>query len=197
MIKLFNQSIGRLSLTKTKNLLHASLLAGALVALLSSSGQALGQAAVPNDPFVILLKGIYQPVVNAPNLGLSLVDLNDGSFSTTKIYPVSGTPGSPKKDKAIGNFYVQFNEQNGVQLCAYHVPGGSFTAVFTEIALVPEDDGTGGLGINLVGTAELDILEATGIYRSFVGGHIHMVDVLHLTFPDIFNEYCFCHISRP
>jgi hypothetical protein len=33
-----------------------------------------------------------------------------------------------------------------------------------------------------VGTAELDILEATGIYKSFVGGHIHMVDILHLTF---------------
>ena len=48
-----------------------------------------------------------------------------------------------------------------------------------------------------VGRAEeLDILEATGIYRSFAGGHIHMVDVLHRNAAGIFIEHCFCHISR-
>ena len=64
---------------------------------------------MPNDPFVILLKGLYRPVVHAPNLGLSMVDLNDGSYSTTKIYPVSGTPGNKNENRAIGNFYVQFD----------------------------------------------------------------------------------------
>jgi hypothetical protein len=87
MIKLFNQSIGRLRLTKTKNLIQASLIVGMLVTLLSSSGKALGQAAVPSsDPFTILLKGIYEPVVHGPNLGLSQVDLSDGSgFTVLKV----------------------------------------------------------------------------------------------------------------
>ena len=60
------------------------------------------------DNFVVLLKGLYQPVVHGPNLGLSAVDLSDGSYSTTKIYPVSGTPGNTNLNKAIGDFYVQF-----------------------------------------------------------------------------------------
>ena len=64
--------------------------------------------AAPADTFVILLKGLYQPVVHGPNLGLSAVDLSDGSYSTTKIYPVSGTPGNTNPSKAIGDFYVQF-----------------------------------------------------------------------------------------
>ena len=162
MTKLFNQSIGRLSLTKTKNLMHASLLVGTLVALLSSAGQAKDQTpAVPGDPFTILLKGIYQPVVHAPNLGLSLVDLSDGSFSTVPIYPVSGTPGSPKEDQAIGNFYVRF----GGNVCAYHVPGGALTMVFdfSTSTFVPSSDGHG--GFYFIGTIDLDIPEATGIYR--------------------------------
>lgn len=190
MIKLFTQSIRRLSLMKTKNLLHASLLAGALVALLSSPGQALGQA-VPNDSFVLLLKGIYQPVVKAPDLGLSQVNVSDGSYITTKIYPVSGTL-SPKEDKAIGNFYVQFPTGN---LCAYHVPGGSFSMLFTSQDVEFVDDGQGGM--YMVGTEELTILEATGIYKSFVGGHNHMVDVLHFLADGSLDELCFCHISRP
>src|SRR5262249_49872648 len=67
----------------------------ARAAMLSSPGEAEDNTpAVPDDPFVLLLKGIHQPVVKAPNLGLSLVNLNDGSYIQTKIYPVSGTPGS-------------------------------------------------------------------------------------------------------
>jgi len=31
--------------------------------------------AKPSDPFVLLLKGLYQPVTHGPNLGLSVVDL--------------------------------------------------------------------------------------------------------------------------
>src|SRR6266446_2513039 len=81
-------AIERLSRSKTKSPIQTSLIVGTLVALLSFSGQALGQ--VPYDPFVILLKGIYEPVVHGPNLGLSQVNLSDGSYSTTNIYRVSG-----------------------------------------------------------------------------------------------------------
>jgi hypothetical protein len=62
---------------------------------------------------------------------------------------------------------------------------------FTEI--VP--DGSG--GSFLIGTFELTVLEGTGTYRSFVGGHNHMVDVLHLLADGRYDEDCFCNISRP
>ena len=42
MIKLFNQSIGRLRLTKAKSLILAPLLVGALVTLLSAPVRPLG-----------------------------------------------------------------------------------------------------------------------------------------------------------
>jgi hypothetical protein len=167
--------------------------AGALVALLSSPVRVMAKA--PSDPFVLLLKGLYEPVVHGPNLGLSVVDLSDGSYSKTKIYPVSGIPGNTKPDKTIGDFYVQFVGD----LCAYHVPGGSFAMRFTssDVHFVP--DGSGGQ--YLEGTFELTILEGTGIYRSFVGGHNHMVDKLHFLPPGDgsggIDEYCFCFISRP
>ena len=146
--------------------------------------------AAPADTFVILLKGLYQPVVHGPNLGLSAVDLSDGSYSTTKIYPVSGTPGNRNENKAIGDFYVQFVGE----LCAYHIPGGSFSMRFTgsDAVLVPDGQG----GNYLRGTFELTILEATGIYRPFVDGHNHMVDNLHLLASGDADEYCFCNISR-
>jgi hypothetical protein len=60
----------------------------------------------PTISFVLLLKGLYQPVVHGPNLGLSMVDLSDGSYSTTTIYPVSGMPGNQNVNKAVGTFYV-------------------------------------------------------------------------------------------
>ena len=147
-------------------------------------------AAAPTDAFVVLLKGIYQPVVHGPNLGLSTVDINDGSYSTVKIHPVSGTPGNTNPNKAFGDFYVQFTEGD---LCAYHIPGGSFSMRFTALDYPanPDDDGI------LEGTAELDILEGTGVYRSFVGGHNHMVDKLHFLASGGVDEYCFCFISRP
>jgi hypothetical protein len=145
----------------------------------------------PSDSFVVLLKGLYQPVVHGPNLGLSTVDLNDGSYSTTKIYPVSGTPGNKDQNKAVGNFFVQFNGD----LCAYHIPGGSFAMRFTGSDYIFVDDGLGGQFLE--GTFELTILEATGIYRPFVGGHNHMVDKLHFLASGGFEEYCFCFISHP
>ena len=93
--------------------------------LLPGRVRAQGTAAL-DDNFVVLLKGLYQPVVRGPNLGLSAVDLDDGSYSTTKIYPVSGTPGNTNVNKAIGDFYAQFDGE----LCAYHIPGGSFAMRF-------------------------------------------------------------------
>ena len=146
------------------------------------------------DTFVVLLKGLYQPVVHGPNFGLSAVDLSDGSYSTTKIYPVSGTPGNTDPNKAIGDFYAQFTGD----LCAYHIPGGSFAMQFTgsNAAFVP--DGVGGRFLE--GTFELTILEGTGIYKPFAGGHNQMVDKLHFLAPGDgsggVDEYCFCFITR-
>ena len=145
--------------------------------------------------FVILLSGVYQPVPlgHGPehNLGLTTVDLSDGSFIKVKSYPVSGI--SSDQNKAIGTFYVQFPTGN---LCAYDLPGGSFTAMFTGIHDVVTDYVQSPNGSwTLDGTFELDILEATGIYQSFAGGHIHMVDILKFRAGDgTLLEDCFCHI---
>jgi hypothetical protein len=150
----------------------------------------------PSDSFVVLLKGRYEPVVRGPNLGLSAVNLDDGSYSTVGIYPVSGIPGNKDPNKAVGTFYVQFDGD----LCAYHVPGGSIAMRFlpdeTNVGFVP--DGVGGQFLE--GTFELTVVEATGIYRPFVGGHNHMVDRLHFLAPGDgsggFEEYCFCFVSH-
>ena len=144
--------------------------------------------------FVILLSGVYQPVPlgHGPkgNLGLTTVSLGDGSFSKNKIYPVSGIPGNP--EKANGTFYVQF----GVNLCAYALPGGSISAMFTmmnDVTTAYEESADGSWTLD--GTFELDILEATGIYSSFAGGHVHMVDILKFRAGDgTFLEDCFCNI---
>ena len=103
---------------------------GGLVALsaLALPGQLRAEGkTVPSDSFVVLLQGLYHPVTKRPNLGLSSVELGDGSYSTTRIYPVNGTPGGTNLSKPIGDFYVQFEGA----LCAYHIPGGSFAMQFT------------------------------------------------------------------
>ena len=171
---------------------------GALIALsplVFPRGVWAGGKAAVNDSFVILLKGLYQPVTRAPNFGLSTVDLSDGSYSTTKIYPVSGTPGNKDPNKAIGDFYVQLGAPD---VCAYHIPGGSFAMQFTGSDFVFVADGQGGRFLE--GTFELTVLEGTGIYRSFVGGHNHMVDRLHFLPPGDgsggIDEYCFCFVTR-
>jgi hypothetical protein len=183
-------AIGRLSLSKTKSVIQTSLIIGTLVALLSFSGQALGQ--VPNDPFVILLKGIYQPVVHGPDLGVSQVNLSDGSYSKTNIYRVSGLPGNT--GNAVGNFYARFDFSLR-PLCAYQLPGGAMMMEFTSSDYIIVPDGMG--GFFLEGTFELTILEATGIYQSFAGGHNHMVDILHFLADGRADEDCLCNISRP
>lgn len=215
MINLLNQSLACPRLMKIKTLILASLLVGALVATASVPLQAAESSQHPTvqpaDTFVILLSGPYKPVPQEPNvdcknLGLLQVNLCDGSFSTTKIFPVSGLPkgasgqansgegprsGERQAENAIGNFYTQFA---GI-LAAYDLPGGSLTMVFTANNLVPVPDGQG--GTYLVGTLQLDITEATGIYASFLGGHNKMVDILHQLADGTFVEHCYCIISRP
>ena len=203
MIKLFNQSIECLHLSKTKSLLFAFLLVGALVTLLSAPVPAAGSSTHDRDgqlgdTFSILLSGPYiGPLEHGPDLGLTQVDLSDGTFSTTKIFAVSGLPeeiighGNGATKKPIGNFYVQFA---GIH-AAYDLPRGSLTMVFTGNNLTPVPDGQG--GTYFIGTIQLDITEATGIYAPFLGGHNNMVDILHQLSDGTFVEHCFCIISRP
>jgi len=182
-------SITEQTVVNRKTAIYSGL--GALAALVLP-GQVRGQAKPQlGDSFVLLLKGLYQPVAHGPNLGLSTVDLSDGSYSTTRIYPVRGTPGSKNPHKPFGRFYTQFDGD----LCAYHIPGGSFSMRFTDDNTVSVDDGQG--GSFLEGTFELTILEGTGIYKRFAGGHNHMVDKLHFLASGGVDEYCFCFISRP
>jgi hypothetical protein len=179
---------------------------GGLGSLLLFPGQALAKQAVVHDPFVIFLKGPYRPVAHPPadNLGLSTVNLSDGSYSTTKIYPVTGIPGFNDPKVAIGAFYVQFVGD----LCAYRLPGGTLAMRFTVIeddfpvtnkggAVVPDGNG----GTFQEGTLELTILEATGWYRDFAGGHNHMQDRLQFLAPGDGSggavEHCLCNISKP
>ena len=157
---------------------------------------------VPNDPFILLLKGVYQPVPKGSgqhNLGLTTVDLDDGSYSKTRIYPIFGIRGSTHQDKSIGTFYVS----PGKGLCAYDLPGGAIAMQFIRpggnfSVVVP--DGMGGQYDE--GYLPLTILEATGIYGAFAGGHNHMVDKLHqlvagVPFAGLLDELCFCMIFKP
>ena len=166
---------------------------GALVTLLALPDLATAQERRKNPPTLgLLLRGLYKPVVNGPDLGLSTVDLSDGSYSTTKIYPAFGTPGHTNVLDAIGDFYTQFTGN----LCAYDLPGGAIAMKFTPKSNTESvDDGAGGSYVQ--GTWELKIPEATGHYRSFVGGHNHMVDDLHLLASGDADEFCVCLISRP
>ena len=157
------------------------------------------------DSFVILLQGPYQPVKGCPDFGLSQVNLCDGSFSKTKIYPVSGLEEDDREqahgdgrpddrdrnpEKPIGTFYVQF----AGMLAAYDLPRGALTMVFTgsDVKPVPDEQG----GTFFIGTYQLDITEATGIYQSFLGGHNKMVDILHQLADGTFVEHCNCIITR-
>lgn len=155
----------------------------------------------PNDPIVLLLRGIYQPAVNAPNLGLSGVNLNDGTWITTEIHTVTSVPGSPNQDRAVaGHFYSQTTSA----LVAYDLPGGAILMQFTagSFAQNPKiPDGNGGFYYEE--TWELTIVQATGIYAPYVGGHNHMVDRFHSLHGDLltdptagpFDENCYCIIS--
>jgi hypothetical protein len=173
-----------------------TVIGGALVALLPLPEQAMAREThhARNGLIVVLLKGLYTPVVQGPDLGLSTVNLSDGTYSTTKIYPVLGLPGHENGKDPVGDFYVQLDGD----LCAYDLPGGTFSMHFDANDFVFVDDGFGGRFLE--GTFELTVLEATGRFRSLVGGHNHMVDKLHFLPPGDgskgIDEYCFCFISR-
>lgn len=183
------------------NIQRRTVISGALLALLASPGRVMAnhEKGEAKDPLVLLLNGPYQPVVNGPDLRFSRrlgVNLNDGSFVTTKIFPVhvEGIPCKANENTAIGNFYVQPEPPDG--LAVYELPGGAIAMRFIPECggLTPSDDGQHGFFLN--GTLELRILEATGNFRHFEGGHNHMVDRLHQLANGTFDEYCFCFISR-
>jgi hypothetical protein len=134
----------------------------------------------------------------ADNLKLTTVNLSDGSYSTTQIFPVYHIGSGDDPGQAIGKFFVQF----GGNKCAYDLPGGSIAMQFNSSPVistigfntfVPVPDGQG--GTFLEGTFELTILEATGVYARFKGGHNHMVDKLHHLASGQFDEFCFCNIT--
>lgn len=178
---------------KTINKLAFAALAATLL-FQTSITRAAGhvKAVPPSNPFVVLLEGTYGPAGVVRDLGLVLPHLNNGIYVTVPIYNIeSGVPGPT--DQAVGSFYALGGDEDP-GLVAYDLGKGALTAKFVGENTEVIPDGAGGIYIN--GTYELDILEATGIYRSFAGGHIHMVDVLQLTAGGLFVEHCFCFISR-
>jgi hypothetical protein len=94
--------IGRTDLRGTSeqepiNNSRRALIGGAIATLLASRVQVLAddQNAVPNDPFILLLHGLYQPVPagHGPNLGLTTVNLNDGTYAVTDLPYFRGDSG--------------------------------------------------------------------------------------------------------
>jgi hypothetical protein len=174
-----------------KNLTFAALAATLLFQTSIARADDHVKAVPPSNPFVILLEGTYVPAGIVPDLGLDVPNLNNGIYQKVPIYHLdSGVPGPT--DEVVGKFYAL----GGEGIVTYDLRKGALTAKFIpeleDTEVIP--DGAGGIYIN--GTYELDILEAAGIYRSFAGGHIHMVDVLQLTADGFFVEHCFCYISR-
>ena len=205
---------------------------GALASLVTSTRQTMAQSTdttpppttintVPTDPFILLLKGIYEPITSGPELGLTgingqPIDLNDGSWSKTRIYPVFGIPSAADEDQnghkkdqdgndinvnttPIGYFYAQLAAfEAGAPLSqlgiAYELPGGAISQQFLSGGFVPFPDGSG--GTYLEGSFDLTILDANGIYKDFKGGHNNMVDRLHQLADGNLDEFCFCHISQ-
>lgn len=206
---------------KRRDFLKQAGIGSATVVSLPALAEALTRAPLARSPldtggglgnrFSVLLSGLYKPVRKCPDLGLS-VNVCDGSYSTTKIYPISGLPvgqsdqfnrGNRPSDfhcetaNAIGDFYVAIG---GMKPVAYDLPRGALSMVFTgnNVQQVPDGEG----GIYIVGTFDLAIVEATGVYQPFVGGHNKMVDILHRLANEPgqqarFIEHCVCLISRP
>ena len=166
-----------------KRLLSLTVVA-TIVATLLSGAEVRADGKPPADPFVILLQGVYQPAERGPNLGLAHVNLNSGSYSTVQVYRVDGLPGT--SEPAIGNFWSG-------PFAVYQLPGGAIASLYTEFLFdVVEIDGE----IYEIGTAELIITDATGIYRPFVNGSIHMEFISRVIAPGVYDEYCLCFISR-
>ena len=180
---------------KINNKLTLAALAATLLFQASITRAGVGNQTVPpSNPFVVLLEGTFGLAGVVPDFGLDLPNLNNGIYQTVPIYNIdSGVPGPT--DEAVGTFYAV----GGEGYFAYDLGKGALTAMMimgtSVVERIPDLVGN---GFTLAGTYELDILEATGIYRSFAGGHIHMVDVLHITpgTPIVRVEHCFCYISR-
>jgi len=189
---LANQSTSRSGHEPT-NTQRRTFIGGALAAMVSLPALAHAVTAPKSNPFVILLRGTYKPVKRCPDLGLFLVNICDGSYLTVKIYSVSGLLEEDEEDReqVIGNFYVAGTDKP----VAYDLPGGALTMVFTGNNLTSVPNGQG--GTFLVGTFDLNITEATGVYQSFVHGHNRMVDILHRVGDGTLVEHCYCVISRP
>jgi len=128
------------------SLVTLSTLPGALVNPALASPSLDGQ---PAAKFTILLAGLYKPVVKCPDLGLTTVNVCDGTYRTIRTYPVSGLPlddedhegsgpSDPHQRSPIGRFYF------GSKYCAYDLPGGTIAMQFTGNTLVPVPDGRGG-----------------------------------------------------
>jgi hypothetical protein len=199
----------RVPLTTIKSVVLTSALFWTLLLVLPTAAQAAGPSSLDDaqlgDTFSVLLQGTYRSVVHGPNLGLTQVNLSDGTYSTTKIFPISGLPNRGKEhanrgnrdhdseaEDAIGRFFVQIGTGN---LVAYDLPGGALAMAFTgnNVQRVPDGEG----GTYIVGTFDLDIIEATGIFRPFAGGRNRMVDILHRLADGTFVEHCICIIRRP
>src|SRR6476646_813531 len=127
------------------NCARRAFIGGAMAALLAIPGQVMADdEGVPKDPFILLLHGLYQPVPvdkgPTDNLGLTVVNLSDGSYSKTHIYPVFGVDGANDQRKPIGKFYVSLQ----TSLCAYHLPGGAIAMQFTDgnfSMIIPDESG--------------------------------------------------------
>ena len=85
-----------------------TFLGGAMAALLAAPARAVaddeGDDSTLGNPFILLLHGLYEPVPadQGPNLGLTSVNLNDGTYSKTKIYPVFQAPGGTNGENSQG-----------------------------------------------------------------------------------------------
>jgi hypothetical protein len=179
---------------KTEGLVRVGRLGFVLSVVLATSGLVMAQGKpAPNDPIVLLLKGIYQPATNAPNLGLPGVNLNDGTWIVTEIHRATSIPGSKNESSAVlGHFYAQTTSA----LVAYDLPGGALLMEFTGGSFnenPPVPDGHG--GVFLQETWELTITDATGIYSPYKGGHNHMVDRFDALASGLADENCYCIIS--
>ena len=174
-----------------KHLTFAALAVTLLLPTSITRADGKGKAVPPSNRLFVLLEGTFQPAGLVPDLGLELPNLNNGRYLKVPMYHLdSGVPGPT--DEAVGTFYAL----GGEGFFCYDLGKGALTAMMIMGTSVTEriPDGAGGVFIN--GTYELEILEATGIYRSFTGGHIHMVDELHVTAAGSFIEHCFCFISK-
>jgi len=156
-----------------KSLTYVSWAASALAVLLTSP---VAQAAPsPNDPVVLLLKGLWRPVVGSPRINLSGINLGDGTWGVNDIHAVTGVPNINNQDNTVIG-HVYFQGTGCGCLIAYDLPGGAMLMQFTAGAWDPSPIADGHGGLFYQETWDLTVLQATGIYAPYLGGHNHMVD---------------------